>query len=217
MNDDQAHVERFPGTGGLLMPVVAGVLGALLLAIALVDGLQGRDLPLAAGCLLGAVVVWVVFLRPSVRVVDQETLVLTGPLSRTEIPLAAVERLALTRMLVVQVAGRRHVSTAVARSMRSALASGGMLATRSGPGAPAVPERPSEAKAAGRREGQPYPDFVEERLARLAENARARRGIRVLSDEQEALAADVRREVSTPAVAALGLSALLFVAALLLV
>lgn len=216
MSDQQAHVERFPGTGGFFMPVVAGVLGALLLTIAFLDGVQGRDLPLAAGCLLGAVVVWVVFLRPSVRVVGEETLVLTGPLTRTEIPLAAVERLALTRMLVVQVAGRRHVSTAVSRSMRSALASGGMLATRSGPGAPAVPERRSDAKAASAREGQPYPDFVEERLARLAENARARRGIRVLSDAQEALAADVRRETSTPAVATLAVTALLFVASLLL-
>lgn len=216
MSEEQPHVERFPGTGGYLMPVVAGVLGALLLAIAFVDGLQGRDLPLAAGCLLGAVVVWVVFLRPSVRVEDEETLVLTGPLSRTRIPMAAIERMALTRMLVVQVAGRRHVSTALSRSLRSSMATGGMLATRSGPGAPAVVEKTDDAKAAGAREGQPYPDFVEERLARLAENARARRGIRVLSDEQEALGADVSTETSTPAVLALGVATLLFVVALLL-
>ena len=63
-------------------------------------------------------------------------------------------------------------------------------------------------------EDAPYPVFVEERLQQLAEDARSKQGIRLMSDEQLALAEGVRREWAWPEIVALGFTGLGFVAAL---
>lgn len=232
MARQQEGTERFPGTGGLTMPVVGGALIGLLVVASVVDGIERFDVPVLAGALLAAVVVWLVFVRPGVRV-EGDALVLRGSLGETAVPLAAIERVTITRMLVVQAGARRHVSTALSRTLRSTMLSGGVAAPRSSPLGPlgsvgrpgrdeavapgaAGPGGPAAESAHDALGRSAYPDFVEERLAHLADAARVRAGIRPMSEAQEALAADVRRVWSPVALGALGGSAAVFVLSLLL-
>ena len=110
-------------------------------------------------------------------------------------PLAAIEQIVVRQVLAVRAGERRYVSSAVGKSWRQALKSGPRAAS---PGADA-----------------PYPVLVEERLQQLAEDARTKEGITLMSDEQVELAKGVRREWAWPEIVLLGFTALGFVVALL--
>ncbi|WP_122818487.1 hypothetical protein [Nocardioides pantholopis] len=171
-------VERFRPTSGR----VVGVLGLLLAAVVVVVGLRdGLDLAVVVGAVVGGVLVWSAVLRPGLAVTS-ETLVMRNMLETTEIPLAAIEEVAVRQFTAVRAGGKRYVSPVVGQTMRQ-LRKGDRAATKPEPTAS-------------------YPAFVEDRIRRLAADAAAARGIKRGTPEQDALARDVRR---TPAWVELGL------------
>ncbi len=181
--------ERLPGGGSAAWPVVGYLVVAIFVVAALWDGFEALDLTvLAAGALLAGIV-HVVLQRPAVGV-DRDTVHLRGTLSTVHVPLAAVERVAVGRFLAVFAGEDRYVSPAVQRSVRAVMGRG--------------PRRRAD------REGTPPDrerfepaDLVERRILQLAEDARARAGVALLSDEQLALATGVRRTWSPVAIALL--------------
>lgn len=194
--------ERLPGTGDRLWPALGYAAVALLVGASLADGPDLVDLVAVAAGLLVLGATTVVYLRPAVEL-DEETLRLRRMLSTVELPLAAVERAVVTRFLAVVVGDRRYVSTTVDRPLRAVL--GRRRGERGGaPASGAATRAPTEA------------DLVESRIARAAEDARRRHGVALLSEEQLALAAGVRRAWSWWAISVLAVPSALLAASLLL-
>lgn len=186
-------VERFQPTGGRIFGVLALVLALVLIVLGLLNRDDGFPMSVVAAALAGAVLAWAAMLRPRVWVTPDD-LVLRNMLHTAWIPLVAIEQVAVRQVLVVSAGEKRYVSPAVGRTWRKAISSRG----------------PSGATGAAELAAS-YPDFVEDRISRLAEDARARAGVRLLSDEQLALAGGVRRAWAWPEVAALTASVILLI------
>jgi hypothetical protein len=180
---------------------IVGVVGLMALAgfvLLGVTGVGGDFHPAAyAICGLIGVLVWVAVLRPAVAI-EGDRLVLRNPLSTTRIPLAAIEQLAIRRWLAVLVGDRRYTNAGISRTRRQ-----GMRDDQRGD------VTGMEISALS------YGAIVERRIQKRAEDARTSRGIKLYSDEQGALAADVRREWAWPEIAALGLLTVAVVVTLL--
>ncbi|MGH3307380.1 MAG: hypothetical protein ACRDOX_06780 [Nocardioides sp.] len=176
---------------------ITGVLGVGICVGIVVLGVVEYDegFPPAAvwAALFGAVLFWSATLRPRVRVAGSE-LRLRNMLTTISVPLASIEQIVVRQVLSVKAGDHRYISSAVGKSWRQAL----------------KPDRPREPS-----EDAPYPVFVEERLHHLAEEARTKAGIALMSDEQLALARGVRREWAWPEIVLLGFTAVGFVVALL--
>ena len=187
-------VERFRPTSGRVMGVLALILVAAVVVIGVLDRDHGFPMPVVAGAIVFGVLVWSAMLRPRVWATEND-LVLRNMLDTVSIPLAAIETVAVRQVLAVSAGEERYVSPAIGDTWRQTIKS-----NRGGERKPAT---------------ESYPVFVEERISKLAEDARARRGITRFSDEQVALAADVRRqpawlEISLLAVATVGFVVSLF-------
>jgi hypothetical protein len=192
---DDEVVERFRPTSGRIM----GSIG--LAGVAVVAGIAVADpgsvpAPVLWGFLFFGALVWTAMLRPRL-LATRSWLVMRNMLSTVSIPLAAVEQIVVRQVVAVRVGERRYVSPAVGRTWRQNL-----RANRQG----------AETDPAT----QSYPTFVENRLHQLAEDARAREGVAMLSDEQLALAGGVRREWSWPAVGLVVVTFVGFVVSILL-
>lgn len=185
MEDEQT--EWFTALGARVTGVVGlVVVGAVVLLG--VTGVGGAFHPAAyAVCGLVAVVIWVVLLRPGIGL-GEEWLILRNPLSTVHLPLAAIEQVAVGQWLAVLVGGRRYTNSGVGRSGRQARKDDGL---------------PGETLQ------RSFGGIVEMRIERRAENARSRLRITRSSEEQAALAAEVRRE---PARVEIGLIAVLALA-----
>lgn len=187
-------VERFRPTSGRVMGVLAVLLATAVVVIGVVDREHGFSVPVVFAALFLGIVAWAAMLRPGVWVAGEE-LVLRNMLETVRIPLAAIERVAVRQVLAVSVGERRYVSPAVGRSRRQAMKANRRDADQPGP-------------------AESYAVFVEERISRLAEDARAKRGIGLLSDEQLELAKGVRRRPAWPEIAGLVVAAVGLVVAL---
>jgi hypothetical protein len=173
----QQPVERFHPTSGRITVVLVLLLAGVMVVLGVADpGSVGA--PVMAGALLAAVLAWASMLRPALWATDDE-LVMRNMLETVHVPLAAVEQLAVRQVLAVRAGDKRYVSTVVGRPWRKVVRSGGSGGTPAD-GVPAP--------------DLPYADFVEQRLRELMAEARDAAGVSALSDEQVALAADVRRE-----------------------
>jgi hypothetical protein len=186
--------------------LVTGVIGLLATAavgvLTLVD-YQAGDWKILVGCAFVGLVVWVVLVRPTVAIAG-DRLELRGMLSQVRLPLAAVEDVKIAQYVAVRSAGRTWTCPGVGRSKRQ-------ISRMGSPGAEALGARPqSRVKDSGT-----VANFVTERIEQLAEDARARSGIAMLSDEQFALAEGVRRTWSWPVIAGLLTLTAVFVAAAL--
>ena len=186
-------VEDFSPSGGR----ISGVLGLIISVAVVVLGASelDRGFPPALlwAALFAAVLFWAAMLRPRVRVTGSE-LRMRNMVSTIWVPLAAIEQIMVRQVLSVRVGDRRYVSSAVGKSWRQAMKA----------------DRPREPL-----EDAPYPVFVEERLRQLAEDARSKQGIRLMSDEQLALAEGVRRKWAWLEIVLLAFTAVGFVVALL--
>jgi hypothetical protein len=156
-------------------------------------GLFDRDAGIAdsviAACALLALLLWAAMLRPRVSIVGDD-LELRNMLETVRIPLAAVEELAVRQLLAVRAGDRRYVSPALGKSRRALRRPVGGGAARAGR-TPTSPDRVLDVD---------YADFVENRIRQRMEDARAARGIRPGSQEQVALASEVRRSPAWPEV-----------------
>jgi hypothetical protein len=189
----EQNEETFRPTDGRVAGVLTLIVVLGLMALGVV-----ADYPLWGFGLLAAigVLTWAAMLQPVVRIADDE-LVLRNMFITIGIPLAAVEEVAVGRVLAVRAGGRRYVSPAISRTLRQTLRS-----RRQGVGRdPDDLGRDLVALAASS-----YPDFVEERIRIAAADHRDRLDIKGWSDEQDALARQVRRDLSWPELAALGVA-----------
>lgn len=178
------EVEWFSPTSGRTLGGIGLGISLLVLVLVLADGPTGRDLTVACAAIFVAALIWATMLRPRAGL-NEEDLVLRNPLSEVRVPLAAIEQLGLQQVLAVRAGDRRFVSTAVGRSLRSMRKTYGQ-----------APDPLSN-----------YSDFVEDRIRRAMESARARAGVALMSDEQLALADGVRRDRAWPEILALAVPA----------
>lgn len=185
MTQDNHDEIRFRPTSGRIMGSLAVVAALTVVAIAVADRAV-VPAPVVAGAVLLGVMGWASMLWPRVSV-TAEHLVLRTMVEHQRLPLAAVEELAVRQVLAVRVGDKRYVSTAVGKSWRKAM----------------VGDGPSTRKDADRPITEvAYVDYVEQEIRKRMEHARAVAGVRLLSDEQLALAAGVHR---TPAWLPIGL------------
>jgi hypothetical protein len=202
-HDGSAGIERFRPTSGR----VSGWLTIAIAAVVAVLGLAyldvGFPLPVVTAAVLVGVLAWAAMVRPALWVRDREVLVLRNMLETVEVRLAAVEEMALRQVLVLRAADRRWVSTVVGRSWQRSLTSGRRKGRSGG-------------DASGAARAVAYPDFVEERLRHLVEEARERAGVRPGSPEQLALPDAVRLERAWLPIGLIALAAVLFLVTLFL-
>jgi hypothetical protein len=186
-------VEDFRPSNGRITGVLGVGLCVGIVLLGVVEFDEGFPPAAIWAALFSAVLFWAATLRPRVRVTGSE-LRLRNMLTTISVPLASIEQIVVRQVLSVRAGDHRYVSSAVGKSWRQVLKS----------------DRKREPG-----DDASYPAFVEERLTRLAEEARTREGISLMSDEQLALARAVRREWAWPEVVLLGFTAVGFVVALL--
>jgi hypothetical protein len=169
------RVEYFKPTSGQIVGSIGIVVALAVIAVSIFDGQHGADPAVILAALFFGILTWAAMLRPRVGV-SQDVLVMRNMVSDAKIPLASIEQLALRQVLAVRAGHRRYVSPAVGRSVWSM--------RRHGDSAPNPLAN--------------YPDFVEERIRARMDEARERSGITMMSDEQLALASDVRLDWAWP-------------------
>lgn len=188
----EQRTERFSSTGSQLL----GCLGLAVVAVTLVIGVVDSDADYAPWvwplCGLVAVLLWAALVRPAVTI-DRERLVLRNMLQTVSIPMAAIEQVGVGQVIAVRVGDKRYTGTGISRSRRQSRKDAGR------------DDDPTQLSAGG---------LLESRIGRLAEDARDVRGIRLMSDEQAALAGQVRREPARVEIALLAVLALAFAVAL---
>ncbi|NYI75434.1 hypothetical protein [Nocardioides panzhihuensis] len=188
MNDDQPE-EWFRNSSSTVWGLLS--MGAAL-AVIVIDAVTGWHPETTAAGLLFALVAYAAFIRTRVGV-SKGDFVLHHLFSTVRFPMAALESVSVGRTLGAYAGGRTYVSGAVGRPLREAVKK--------------------------KRDHKPlsnHADFIEERLNSLAQDARDRRRIKKDSDEQFALAEDVRRSWDWPLIAATAAVAVTFVVLLVL-
>lgn len=187
----EEQVERFTVWGSRIMGAIGLTVVAVVLVLGVVGGSDGYPAPIYPVLGLVGLMFWTMLVRPAVAVVD-DRLVLRNPFTTVRLPLAAIEQVVVRQWLAVRVGDRRFTNSGVGRSYRQAMrddrkgdVSGLDIANLS------------------------YGAIIERRIDKRAEDARTQQGIALYSDEQAALAADVRRE---PARIEIGLLAVLLLA-----
>ena len=179
-DEDTGRIERFRATSGRVSGWLTVVLAALVTGVGVADLREGFPPWVVATAVLVGVLGWAAMLRPALWVRDGEVLVMRNMLDTVHVRLAAVEELALRQFLAVRAGDRRWVSSVVGRSWRKTVAPG---------------RRPEPTiRGGGSAADVSYPDFVEERIRALVDDARDAAGVRPGSPEQLALPDAVRRE-----------------------
>jgi hypothetical protein len=182
------EVEKYHQTGSRILGVVGVVLALLAFVTTARDGVSRGDVAWLAGFTVMGLLSWAALLRPQVRL-TAEDLVLRNMLVTVTVPLAAIDKVAVGRMLVVVAGDRRFISPAVARPQREVMR--------------------GRLRHGDRDPGQ-LPDFIEDRVRARADDARTRLGYR------RELAPDVRREPAWVEIGLLAFSVLVLVVGLVL-
>jgi len=211
-----AEVQRFRPTNGRIVGglgiLMCGVVAVLLVA----TESPHVAVPGVIGCLLVAGIVWMAMLRPGVSATktDLRLRTMSGSVS---IPLASIDTVVVRRYLLIRSGGEKYICPAISRPLRKTVRkdlkwSGGnqMLS----PGVSA--ERMGGVQTEVEEHDLNYADFVEQQIAALARNDRARRGIAERSEEEYELGSQVERRTAWLELGVLGALAVLFLLALLL-
>jgi hypothetical protein len=203
-------VERFHPTSGravgyLSLAAIAGLVVYLAVTEHSMTGLR-----LGTGLVFLACLVWVTQLRPRAAAYP-DALHLQNALRDATVPLAAIDRVEVGRVLQVRADGARYVCIGIGTPLRK------MVRSKSrGPSMllgwdrleafseASTPLRPDQSAMA-------YQEFVETRIAALVEDAKRRSG-----KPSAASAEGPRRRWAWPEIAALAATAALFVTTLLL-
>ena len=217
-DDGEAVVERFKPTSGRFSGWAAVLLSAAVVVamVAYLD--EGFPAWVGGVALLLGVLAWASMLRPALWVTE-EHLVMRNLADTLRIRLAAVEEMVVRQVLAVRVGDQRFVSTVLGRTWRKSLKSRTARSRGTSPGT-TPPDSPPDTAAdtatdtqpgGGLREGMPYVDWAEHRLAELIDAARDRARVAPGSEEQRALPDAVRREPALVPLAVIGVAALLLV------
>jgi hypothetical protein len=185
------------------------IIGGLgLAAAALVAGLvvldyQEGDWRILVGCAFVALGLWAVLLRPMIAIRGDQ-LELRGMISQVLLPLAAVESISVAQYVTVRSVGNSWTCPGVGRTKRQLSRMGSSTAGD------------LTAAARGRAtDSGTVANFVTVRILQLAEDARAKAGVAMMSEEQFALAEGVRRTWAWPVIGGLVALAVVFAVAVL--
>lgn len=169
-------VHAFKPTSGMLLGTVGIVVAGLVVVLVVLTERSVGGLRTALVAALVGLLVWMVLLRPRVRVYA-DTLVLRNMTSDVHVPLASVDSVAVRHALIVRVDDERYSCPGIGKSTRSMVR----------------PEGRGPSLLSG---SQDYVRFVETTLEDLARSAR-----RDAKGEQP----PVRRQWAVPELAAAGL------------
>jgi hypothetical protein len=160
--DDNSPKQQFHPTNGRVTGWIGLVAAAAVLVLAVADFDSGAPLVAALGALLGALVVWMVMLRPALWT-EGDDLVMRGIVRTDRIPLAAIDKVAVGQVLAVSAGGHRYVSPVVGYTVRQTVrARAGAAAARQ--------ERTTDPRSPV----ESYQVFVEDRITHLARERRER-------------------------------------------
>jgi hypothetical protein len=210
------EIQRFRPTNGRVMGFLGLALSIFVAALFVGYQSPGRAVPGVIGCAFAALLVWLAMLRPGVETTTTHLRMRTL-FETVSIPLASVETVVVRRYLLVRSGGQRYICPAISRPLRRTVRSemrwaGGRQLLQ-----PGVSEE--QLTGAGiqtdvKEQGLSYPDFVEQRIAHLAADDRARRGIEARSEEEYELGSQVERHTAWAEIGALVFLAVAFVVAL---
>jgi hypothetical protein len=208
---------RFRQTNGRAM----GILGLLVCAVAAfgfaVSGSVGVAVSGTLGSVLAGLLIWAAMLRPGVWA-QGDKLHLRTLFENVAIPLASIESAEVRRYLLVRSGGNSYICPAVSRSLRKMVKTK-MKWTGGGTnlgGTNDISQRMGAmATQTTHDHDLSYADFVEQRIAGLAADDRARRGIEPRSEEEYELGSEVVRRPAWVVLAAIAVVAVAFVVSLL--
>jgi hypothetical protein len=211
MAQQSAEIERFRPTNGR----VTGALGLLMSAfVAVILGIYEPPrvaVPGVLACLFLAVLVWLAMLRPGVAATATDLQVRTM-FETVQIPLASIETVVVRRYLLVRSGGRRYICPAISRPLRKTVRAETSWRGQSSMALGVPAERLGDAGTDLREVPElAYSDFVEQRIAALAANDRARRGIEARSEEEYQLGSHVVRRTAWRELAVLAALTVAFV------
>jgi hypothetical protein len=196
-----AQIQRFRATNGRLVGVVGLALCAFIAVVLVITDSPSVAVPGVIACLFVAGLIWMSLLRPSVAATTTELHIRTL-FESIRIPLASIETVLVRRYLLVRSGGRKYICPAISRPLRKTIRS--ELKWSGGSGLQLGPSVERLSKATGENlqtevkneQDLAYADFVEQRIAALASNDRARRGIEERSEEEYELGSQVVRRTA---------------------
>jgi hypothetical protein len=212
------EVYRFRPTNGRALGALGLALCVFVAVVFVLSAAPHVAVPGVLACTFAGVLVWLAMLRPGVSATDSELRMRTL-FESVSIPMASIESVVVRRYLLVRSGGRKYICPAISRSLRKTvrsemkwrpaqLMSPGAALERIGDGVSTDLKEPHDLA---------YADFVEQRIAQLAANDRARRGIENRSEEEYALGSQVVRRPARLELALLVALAVAFVVALIVV
>lgn len=212
------EITRFRPTNGRVMGAL-GLALCVVVAVAVAVSESPRvAVPWVLGCAFLALLMWSAMLRPSAAATLTD-LHLRSVFASATIPLASVETVVVRRYLLVRSGGRKYICPAISRSLRKTVRREMKWSGRQF----MLPGASEERIAGGRLQTEApdqnelsYPDFVEQQIAQLAANDRARRGIEERSEEEYELGSQTVRRVAWAEIAVLAVLAAAFVVALVI-
>ena len=196
------QIQRFRSNNGRVIGWVGLALCALVAVVLVFSEDTQVVVPGVLGCAFVAVLVWVSMLRPSVAASPTDLLLRTM-FESVSIPLASIETVLVRRYLLVRAGGQKYICPAISRPLRKTIRAEMKWAGSPNPLLPgASAERLGEASSenleteAAHQQDLAYADFVEQRIAALAADDRASRGIEERSEEEYELGSHVVRRTA---------------------
>jgi hypothetical protein len=211
------EIYRFRPTNGRALGALGLALCVFVAVVFVLSAAPHVAVPGVLACTFAGVLVWLAMLRPGVSATDSE-LRLRTLFESVSIPMASIESVVVRRYLLVRSGGRKYICPAISRSLRKTVRS-------------EMKWRPTQLMSPGaaleslgdgvstdlKTQDLAYADFVEQRIAQLAANDRARRGIEKRSEEEYALGSEVVRRPARLELGLLATLAVAFVVALIVV
>jgi hypothetical protein len=196
-----AETQRFRPNNGRIVGVIGLLLCATVAIVLVTTESASVAVPGVLACVLVAELVWMALLRPSVTATASELRMRTM-FESISIPLASIDAAVVRRYLLVRAGGRRYICPAISRPLRKTIRAEMKWSGQSGLQPGLSLDRLSEATGESLQtqlkseQDLVYADFVEQRIAALAANDRARRGIEERSEEEYALGSQVVRRIA---------------------
>jgi hypothetical protein len=196
-----AEKQRFRPNNGRIIGVLGLLLCGSVVVVLVTTESASVAVPGVIGCSFVAGLVWMALLRPSVSATASD-LHLRTMFESVSIPLASIETVVVRRYLLVRSGGERYICPAISRPLRKTIREelkwSGQSALQPGLSLDRLSDATRENLKTEVKSEQDlvYADFVEQRIAALAANDRARLGIEERSEEEYELGSRVVRRTA---------------------
>ena len=199
--EPSGEVQRFRPNNGRIIGWIGIVLAAAVVVILLTTESPRVAVPGVLGCALVAGLVWMALLRPDIWATATD-LELRSMFETVTIPLASIETAVVRRYVLIRAGGEKYICPAISRPLRKTIRdelkwSGSPNLMMPGGSAQRLDDGGETTRTeVAHEQDLAYADFVEQRIAALAANDRARRGIEERSEEEYELGSHVVRRTA---------------------